>query len=262
MKKLMLLLLPALAAVPMFAQKDASARLEAATSVMNDMMKASDKGIPQDLLAKAECVVVIPNLKKGGFIVGAKYGKGFFSCRKDKGPGWSAPAGVIAEGGSFGFLIGGAETDIIMLVMNREGAKSLLSSKFTLGGDVSAAAGPVGRDSSAMTDAIRWPPTTARGWANGASGNANNSNVDAPNEPSTISAWVASARKDRAETANTAPAEAKAIWDLLNTGDMEKPPMRTIHGSGASIIDRITILMTTPPRQPWVVGWSAACLST
>jgi lipid-binding SYLF domain-containing protein len=154
MKKLMLLLLPALVAVPLFAQKDASARLEAATSVMNEMMKASDKGIPQDLLSKAECVVVIPNLKKGGFIVGAKYGKGFFSCRKDKGPGWSAPAGIIAEGGSFGFLIGGAETDIIMLVMNREGAKSLLSSKFTLGGDVSAAAGPVGRDSSAMTDAM------------------------------------------------------------------------------------------------------------
>lgn len=154
MKKLILLLLPALIAAPLFAQKDADSRLKAATAVMNEMMRASDKGIPQDLLAKSECVVVIPNLKKGGFIVGAKYGKGFFSCRKRSGVGWSAPAGIIAEGGSFGFLIGGAETDVIMLVMNRQGADSLLTSKFTLGGDVSAAAGPVGRDSSAMTDAM------------------------------------------------------------------------------------------------------------
>jgi lipid-binding SYLF domain-containing protein len=154
MKKLMMLLLPVLIAAPLFAQKDADARLQAATAVMNEMMKASDKGIPQDLLSKAECVVVVPNLKKGGFIVGAKYGKGFFSCRKRTGVGWSAPAGIRIEGGSFGLLIGGAETDVIMLVMNRQGADSLLSSKFTLGGDISAAAGPVGRDSSAMTDAM------------------------------------------------------------------------------------------------------------
>ncbi|MFZ0594039.1 MAG: lipid-binding SYLF domain-containing protein [Bryobacteraceae bacterium] len=154
MKKLFLLLLPALVARPLFAQKDADARLEAATDVMNEMMKASDKGIPQDLLSKADCVVVVPNLKKGGFIVGAKYGKGFFSCRKHSGIGWSAPASIRIEGGSFGLLIGGAETDVIMLVMNRKGADSLLSSKFTLGGDASAAAGPVGRDSSAQTDAM------------------------------------------------------------------------------------------------------------
>jgi SH3 domain-containing YSC84-like protein 1 len=154
MKKLFLLLVPALIAAPLYAQKDADARLQASTGVMNDMMKASDKGIPQDLLAKAECVVVVPNLKKGGFIVGAKYGKGFFSCRKRSGVGWSAPAGIRIEGGSFGLLIGGAETDVIMLVMNRKGADSLLSSKFSLGGDASAAAGPVGRDSSAQTDAM------------------------------------------------------------------------------------------------------------
>lgn len=154
MKKLFLLLLPALVAAPLFAQKDADARLQASADVMTEMMKASDKGIPQDLLSKAECVVVVPNLKKGGFIVGAKYGKGFFSCRKHSGIGWSAPAGIRIEGGSFGLLIGGAETDVILLVMNRKGADSLLSSKFTLGGDASAAAGPVGRDSSAQTDAM------------------------------------------------------------------------------------------------------------
>jgi lipid-binding SYLF domain-containing protein len=135
------------------AQKDATARLQAATGVMNDMMQASDKGIPQDLLQRSECVVVVPNLKKAGFILAGKYGRGFFSCRKKTGVGWSAPASIKIEGGSFGFLIGGAETDVILLVLNRKGADSLLQSKFTLGGDISAAAGPVGRDSMAQTDA-------------------------------------------------------------------------------------------------------------
>ncbi len=154
MKRLFLWLLPVLAAAPVFAQKDTDARLQAATGVMNDIMKADDKGIPQDLLEKASCVIVIPNMKKGGFIIGAKYGRGFFSCRHKNGVGWTGPAGVKAEGGSFGLLVGGAETDVIMLVMNQKGADSLLNSKFTLGGDASVAAGPVGRDSSAQTDAM------------------------------------------------------------------------------------------------------------
>jgi SH3 domain-containing YSC84-like protein 1 len=153
MRRLFLLLLPVLVAMPLLAQKDADSRLKAAAEDLHEIMQAGDKGIPQDLLEKAECVIVIPNLKKGGFIVGGKYGRGFFSCRKRSGVGWSAPAGVKAEGGSFGFLIGGAETDVVMLVMNRHGSDSLLSSKFTLGGEVSAAAGPVGRDSTAQTDA-------------------------------------------------------------------------------------------------------------
>lgn len=150
---LFLLLLPCLLAMPMFAQKEADARLEAATSVLNEIMATPDKGIPQDLLDKASCVIVVPNLKKGGFIVAAKYGRGFFSCRKTSGVGWTAPASVRVEGGSFGFLIGGAETDVVMLVMNDKGKKGLLDSKFTLGGDASVAAGPVGRSSSAETDA-------------------------------------------------------------------------------------------------------------
>jgi lipid-binding SYLF domain-containing protein len=153
MRRLFLLFLPFLAAWPLFAQKDAEDRLKAATDNLNEIMQASDKGIPQDLLQKAECIIVIPHMKKGGFIIGGKYGRGFFSCRKRSGVGWSAPAGVKAEGGSFGLLIGGAETDVVMLVMNQHGADSLLSSKFTLGGEVSAAAGPVGRDSTAQTDA-------------------------------------------------------------------------------------------------------------
>jgi lipid-binding SYLF domain-containing protein len=147
------LLSAALAAVPAFAQKTAADRLKAATETLQEMMNASDKGIPQDLISKASCVVVVPNLKKGGFIVGAEYGKGFFTCRKPSGVGWSAPGSVRISGGKFGLLIGGAETDVIMLVMNQNGMKHLLSNKFTMGGEASAAAGPIGRTSSAMTDA-------------------------------------------------------------------------------------------------------------
>ena len=147
-------LMAAMIAVPAFAQKTAEARLTAATEDLHDMMNASDKGIPQDLINKASCVAVIPNLKKGGFIVGGEYGKGFFTCRKPSGVGWSAPGSLRIAGGKFGLLIGGAETDVIMLVMNKSGMEHLISSKFQMGGEAAGAAGPVGRDSSAMTDAM------------------------------------------------------------------------------------------------------------
>ncbi len=153
MKVLTGVLLAAALAVPVFAQKGVDQRLAAATDDLNQMMNASDKGIPQDLLNRASCVVVIPNLKKGGFIVGAEYGAGFFTCRKPNGVGWSAPGDIKITGGKFGLLIGGAETDVIMLVMNKSGMEHLLSDKFQVGGEASAAAGPLGRDASAMTDA-------------------------------------------------------------------------------------------------------------
>jgi lipid-binding SYLF domain-containing protein len=153
MKLIAGVILAALIAVPTFAQKDASARLQSATEDLNALLTASDKGIPQDLLNRASCVVVIPNLKKGGFIVGAEYGKGFFTCRRTSGVGWSSPGSVKITGGKFGLLIGGAETDVVMLVMNHNGLQHLLSDKFQLGGEASAAAGPLGRDASAMTDA-------------------------------------------------------------------------------------------------------------
>ena len=134
------------------ADNDTTKRLDAAADVMNEIMAAPDKGIPQDLLDKAACAVIVPNVKKGAFIVGAKYGRGFIVCRKANA-GWSAPAGVRVEGGSVGFQIGGSETDIVMLLMNQSAIDKLLSSKFTVGGDTSVAAGPVGRTSSAATDA-------------------------------------------------------------------------------------------------------------
>lgn len=147
------LLLAALIGIPAFAQKTAAARLAAATEDIKEMMNASDKGIPQDLLNKASCIVIVPNLKSGGFVVGAQYGKGFFTCRRASGVGWHAPGAIKLEGGKFGFLAGAKETDVIMLVMNKDGMDHLLSNKFQIGGEAAAAAGPLGRDSSAMTDA-------------------------------------------------------------------------------------------------------------
>src|SRR5580658_4056937 len=129
-------------------------RLDASADTLIDMMRAADNGIPQDLLDKAHCVVVVPGMKKAGFIFGAKYGRGFAVCRREGGSGWSAPAAMRSEGGSFGFQIGISDTDVVLLVMNDGGMKRLLSDKFTLGGEATVAAGPIGRDASAETDAM------------------------------------------------------------------------------------------------------------
>ena len=129
-------------------------RLDASADTLVDMMRAADKGIPQDLLNKAHCVVVVPGMKKAGFIFGAKYGRGFAACRRCGGSGWSAPAAMRVEGGSVGFQIGASETDVVLLVMNDRGMKHLLADKFTIGGDATAAAGPIGRDATAQTDAM------------------------------------------------------------------------------------------------------------
>jgi SH3 domain-containing YSC84-like protein 1 len=129
-------------------------RLDASADTLIDMMRAADRGIPHDLLEKAHCVVVVPGMKKAGFIFGAKYGRGFATCRRTGGSGWSAPAAMRVEGGSVGFQIGASETDVVLLVMNDGGMKHLLSDKFTIGGEATAAAGPLGRDASAQTDAM------------------------------------------------------------------------------------------------------------
>ena len=137
----------------LFAANDAVKRLHDAAEVVTEVMGASDKAIPQDLFDKAECLVVVPGVKKAAFILGGKFGRGFISCRHHDESGWSAPAAVKVEGGSFGFQIGASETDVIMAVMNKRGAEKLMQSKFTLGADASVAAGPVGRTTSADTDA-------------------------------------------------------------------------------------------------------------
>ncbi len=149
-----MILAAALAIAPMLAKNtEPVERLNEASAVFSEIMATPDKGIPQDMLANAHCIVIVPGLKTGAFLVGGKYGKGYLSCRSKTGPGWSAPGTVRIEGGSIGFQIGGSNTDLIMLVMNERGADKLLSSKFTLGAEGSVAAGPVGRTATAQTDA-------------------------------------------------------------------------------------------------------------
>lgn len=127
-------------------------RLDEAAAVLSEVMTAPDKGIPQELLEKAHCIVIVPELKTAAFVLGGKYGKGYLSCRNKSNRGWSAPGTVRIEGGSVGFQIGGSTTDLIMLVMSERGADKLLASKFTLGAEGSVAAGPVGRTATAQTD--------------------------------------------------------------------------------------------------------------
>ena len=128
----------------------AADRAQAAADVLSEIQGAPDKGIPQEVLGSAECVAVVPSMLKGGFVFGAKYGRGLASCRTPKG--WSAPAFFVVEGGSFGLQIGGQAVDLVMLIMNNDGMQHLLSSKFELGADASVAAGPVGRHAEGNTD--------------------------------------------------------------------------------------------------------------
>jgi lipid-binding SYLF domain-containing protein len=131
----------------------AQERLSDTTKMFNEIMATPDKGIPQDLLEKAHCVVLVPGMKQAGFVVGGKFGKGFTVCRKENNAGWGAPEAIRVEGGSFGFQIGASNTDVVMLVMNEKGMRRLLEDKFTLGAEASVAAGPVGRQTTAQTDA-------------------------------------------------------------------------------------------------------------
>ncbi len=156
MKKLLLLTLIVSLCSFAFAADDqpkeskASDRVQSAADVLNEIQSAPDSGIPNEILGSAECVAVVPSMLKGGFIVGAKYGRGLASCRNPKG--WSAPAFFTVTGGSVGFQIGGQAVDLVMLIMNKDGMKHLLSSQFALGADASVAAGPVGRHAEGNTD--------------------------------------------------------------------------------------------------------------
>lgn len=129
-------------------------RIDEAAKVFNEINQTPEKGIPHDILDKAQCIGIIPGLKRAGFIVGGKYGKGEVVCRANTASGWSAPSTVKVEGGSVGFQIGAGETDLVFAVMNERGMQKLMEDKFTVGGDASAMAGPVGRSAEAQTDAM------------------------------------------------------------------------------------------------------------
>src|SRR5208337_2579431 len=158
MKKLLLLwVVIGLAAAAVAADEKTTAkeskaqdRVQAAADVLNEIQAAPDQGIPEEVLGSAECVAVVPSMLKAGFVVGARYGRGLASCRTPKG--WSAPAFFSVKGGSFGLQIGGQAVDLVMLIMNNDGMRKLLSSQFKLGADASVAAGPVGRHAAADTD--------------------------------------------------------------------------------------------------------------
>ena len=154
MKKLMVVALCLGFTLPVLAQSKEQERLTSSYDVLKASIDAPDKGIPRDLLNKAECVIVFPSVKKAAFVVGASYGRGAMTCRSGANfrGRWSAPAMFALEGGSFGLQIGGQATDFVLLVMNERGAKSVMSSKVKLGGDASAAAGPKGRTAQAETD--------------------------------------------------------------------------------------------------------------
>ena len=143
----LMLSVPAVAAS---SRNDLQARIDAAQVVMQEIMGAQDRSIPLNILQSATCVAVVPGLKKGAFVFGAQYGQGVVTCRT--GHGWSAPVFIRMAGGSFGFQIGGQSTDLVLVAMNDRGLQDLLKSKFKIGGDASAAAGPVGREGEAATD--------------------------------------------------------------------------------------------------------------
>jgi SH3 domain-containing YSC84-like protein 1 len=129
-------------------------RLQNAMISFREVMHEPDKGIPLDLFDRSRCIAIIPGVKKGAFIVGGKYGRGFVSCRRNGTGRFGTPAAIRIEGGSYGLQIGGSSTDVFLLIMNDGGMKKLLSDKFTIGGEAEAAAGPVGRDATADTDIL------------------------------------------------------------------------------------------------------------
>jgi lipid-binding SYLF domain-containing protein len=129
-------------------------RLDDAASLFSEVMGTPDKAIPQNLLDKSSCIILVPSLKKGAFVLGGKYGRGFALCRNSGGQGWGPPAAVRIEGGSVGLQIGFSSSDVVLLIMNERGMKRLTTSKFTIGGEATAALGPVGRDATAQTDAL------------------------------------------------------------------------------------------------------------
>src|SRR5215471_8173784 len=201
-------------------QNKEAARLKESYTVMKEILGTPDKGIPRDLLNKAECVIVYPSVLKAAFIVGGSYGRGVITCRtgvSHSGP-WSAPAMFALEGGSFGFQIGGEATDFVLLVMNDSGANSVLSSKVKLGADASAAAGPVGRSASAETDVVMKAEilsySRARGVFAGVSLEGSTMRSD-DGANKNLYGKDLSAKEIVRENKVTTPASAKPLVDLL-----------------------------------------------
>jgi lipid-binding SYLF domain-containing protein len=215
-----------LAGMPLLAAADPGKtleRLQDATSLFQEIMTAPDRAIPQELLSRASCVVLLPGLKKGALMGGGKYGKGFVVCRAPE-QGWGPPAAVRVEGGSFGFQLGFASSDVVLLIMNERGMERLMQSKFTIGGEATAALGPVGRNATAQTDAgmtaeiLSW--SRSHGVFAGVSldGSTLRTDIDA-NEALYGKRWNT---RDVLRGGATPPAAASALIDALTKFSMRK----------------------------------------
>ena len=203
--------------------RKAAERLQDSADLFSEIMSAPDKSIPQDLLNKAYCVVLVPGLKKGAFIVGAKYGKGYAVCRAPE-QGWGPPAAIRVEGGSAGFQAGFSSSDVVLLFMNDRGMKHLMQDKFTIGADATAAVGPVGRNTTAQTDAmmraeiLSW--SRSHGLFAGVSidGATLRGDVD-ENEAIYGKRWTT---KEILNSGATPPAAAKPLEDILTKFSMRR----------------------------------------
>lgn len=202
-------------AVLVHAAESEGQRMESAAATLSEMADSPDKGIPHDLLGKADCVVIVPGLKKGGFILAGQFGRGYASCRTSGG--WSAPLAMRMEGGSLGLQAGGQAADVVLLVMNERGMARLTSSKFTLGGEASVAAGPIGRNSQAMTDATLLAEILSYSRARGIFGgiSLNGSTLRPDNDANKAIYGKEVAPMDVLSGKVAAPADAKAMLDKL-----------------------------------------------
>ncbi len=199
-------------------------RLDDSAALFSEVMSTPDKTIPQDLLNKAACIVLIPGLKKVAFVGGGQYGRGFALCRGADGQGWGPPAAMRVEGGSFGLQAGISSSDVILLVMNERGMRRLTTDKFTIGVDAAAAAGPVGRNASATTDAMMTAEILSWSRARGAfigislDGATLRGDTD-ENESMYGQRWTS---KQIIDSGATAPSAAGKLISLLNKYSMRK----------------------------------------
>jgi lipid-binding SYLF domain-containing protein len=194
---------------------DAAKRLQSAAEVLTELHATPDKDIPRDLWTKADCVIVVPGVKKAAFIVGGEYGKGVMSCRHDGQ--WSAPVFMELGKGSWGFQVGAQEVDLVLLVMNRKGAEKLIANKVSLGADASVAAGPIGRSTAAATDAAMRAEILAWSRARGVFAGINLSGgvLRPDNDANTDAFGSVSAKDVLFKGAAPAPPEAESFMESL-----------------------------------------------
>jgi lipid-binding SYLF domain-containing protein len=224
----------------LLAADSAQERMSDATKVFREIMDTPDKGIPQDLLEKAHCIVIVPGVKQAAFIVGGKFGKGYAVCRRQNDHGWGDPAAVRMEGGTFGFQIGASSNDVVMLLMNERGMRRLLEDKFTLGAEATIAAGPVGRNTSATTDAqlsaeiLSW--SRSKGLFAGIA--LQGATLRPDNDANAELYGAKLTNKEILTTKQTTPASAHDLLALLNRYSYREDKDRPIETRAAGSADR------------------------